>query len=114
MLDFGLDGSLVFEYGNNIRQRAEEAGLQKAFAFPGFVEAFVRPLFCRGRGPFRWVALSGDPVDIERTDRKELTNVYAMQRWMHDLGGLVNAWAMPDDGNCEAGSCLYESSLPPS
>jgi urocanate hydratase len=60
----------VFDYGNNIRQVAFDAGLKDAFAFPGFVPAYVRPLFCRGIGPFRWAALSGDPADIMRTDEK--------------------------------------------
>ena len=70
MLEFHAAGIATFDYGNNIRQMAKEAGLQDAFAFPGFVPAYVRPLFCRGVGPFRWVALSGDPGDILRTDRK--------------------------------------------
>ena len=60
----------VFDYGNNLRQMAFDEGLQDAFAFPGFVPAYVRPLFCRGIGPFRWAALSGDPEDIYRTDAK--------------------------------------------
>lgn len=70
MLDFKDRGSIVFEYGNNLRAMAEEAGAGNAFGFPGFVEAYVRPLFCRGKGPFRWVALSGDPEDIYKTDAK--------------------------------------------
>jgi len=61
-------GAEVFDYGNNIRQRAFDAGVKNAFDFPGFVPAYVRPLFCEGKGPFRWVALSGDPEDIYRTD----------------------------------------------
>ena len=60
----------VFDYGNNIRQVALDEGVKDAFAFPGFVPAYVRPLFCRGVGPFRWVALSGDPEDIYSTDQK--------------------------------------------
>jgi urocanate hydratase len=98
MLEFGAAGSLVFEYGNNIRQRAEEAGLQKAFAFPGFVEAFVRPLFCRGRGPFRWVALSGDPVDIERTDSKVLELLpddEGLKRWIDNAQQHVPFQGLP-------------------
>ena len=63
-------GSVVLEYGNNLRAMAEEAGAKDAFGFPGFVEAYVRPLFCEGKGPFRWVALSGDPEDIYKTDAK--------------------------------------------
>ena len=68
MLDFQKKGAEVFDYGNNIRQRAFDAGVKDAFNFPGFVPAYVRPLFCEGKGPFRWVALSGDPEDIYRTD----------------------------------------------
>jgi urocanate hydratase len=70
MLGFQKLGIPVFDYGNNIRQVAFDEGLKDAFAFPGFVPAYVRPLFCRGVGPFRWVALSGDPEDIARTDDK--------------------------------------------
>lgn len=70
MLAFKRMGVPVFDYGNNIRQMAFDAGCQDAFAFPGFVPAYVRPLFCRGIGPFRWVALSGDPEDIYKTDAK--------------------------------------------
>jgi len=62
-------GSHTFDYGNNLRARAKEAGVENAFDFPGFVPAYVRPLFCEGKGPFRWVALSGDPKDIEETDK---------------------------------------------
>ncbi len=68
MTDFHRMGVPTFDYGNNIRQVAQEEGLKDAFAFPGFVPAYIRPLFCRGIGPFRWVALSGDPEDIARTD----------------------------------------------
>jgi urocanate hydratase len=68
MLDFQKQGAEVFDYGNNLRQRAYEHGLKRAFDFPGFVPAYIRPLFCEGKGPFRWVALSGDPEDIYRTD----------------------------------------------
>jgi urocanate hydratase len=70
MLEFRRLGIPVFDYGNNIRQVAYDEGVQDAFAFPGFVPAYVRPLFCRGVGPFRWVALSGNPEDIYRTDAK--------------------------------------------
>ncbi len=70
MLGFQKQGIPVFDYGNNIRQVALEEGVGEAFAFPGFVPAYVRPLFCKGIGPFRWVALSGDPEDIYRTDAK--------------------------------------------
>jgi urocanate hydratase len=68
MLAFQEQGATVFDYGNNIRGQAEKAGVENAFAFPGFVPAFIRPLFCRGKGPFRWAALSGDPADIAATD----------------------------------------------
>jgi len=70
MLEFQRLGIPVFDYGNNIRQVALDEGVRDAFAFPGFVPAYVRPLFCRGVGPFRWAALSGDPEDIHRTDAK--------------------------------------------
>ena len=62
----------MFDYGNNLRQRAYAQGVADAFAYPGFVPAYVRPLFCEGQGPFRWVALSGDPQDIYRTDQAML------------------------------------------
>jgi urocanate hydratase len=70
MLAFWRDGVPVLDYGNNIRQMAQDMGVKDAFAFPGFVPAYIRPLFCRGIGPFRWAALSGDPEDIARTDAK--------------------------------------------
>ena len=70
MLEFNAAGIPTFDYGNNIRQEAQNEGLENAFDFPGFVPAYVRPLFCRGVGPFRWAALSGDPEDIYRTDEK--------------------------------------------
>ncbi len=68
MLKFKQGGAEVFDYGNNLRQRAYDYGVMEAFEFPGFVPAYIRPLFCQGKGPFRWVALSGDPEDIYRTD----------------------------------------------
>ena len=68
MLEFKRHGAEVFDYGNNLRQRAFDEGVKDAFEFPGFVPAYIRPLFCEGKGPFRWVALSGDPEDIYRTD----------------------------------------------
>ncbi|MFW8695821.1 urocanate hydratase, partial [Mesorhizobium japonicum] len=70
MLDFQKQGIPTFDYGNNIRQMAQEEGVENAFDFPGFVPAYIRPLFCRGIGPFRWAALSGDPQDIYKTDAK--------------------------------------------
>ncbi|RME85470.1 MAG: urocanate hydratase [Caldilineae bacterium] len=68
MLDWQAKGAVVFDYGNNLRQRAYDNGLKEAFSYPGFVPAYIRPLFCEGKGPFRWVALSGDPQDIYTTD----------------------------------------------
>lgn len=73
MLDFQRRGSEVFDYGNNLRQRAYDHGVSNAFDFPGFVPAYIRPLFCEGKGPFRWVALSGDPEDIYVTDQAIMT-----------------------------------------
>ena len=85
MLELQRQGSVVFDYGNNIRAQAKEAGVADAFDFPGFVPAFIRPLFCEGNGPFRWVALSGDPADILRTDRA-LTELFpekeSLHRWL--------------------------------
>jgi urocanate hydratase len=78
-------GSVAFDYGNNLRQEAQNAGYQEAFAYPGFVPAYIRPQFCTGRGPFRWVALSGDPEDIARTDEivKEcIPNDPSLHRWL--------------------------------
>ena len=72
MLEFQRRGAEVFDYGNNLRQRAYDDGVKNAFAYPGFVPAYIRPLFCQGKGPFRWVALSGDPEDIYRTDEAVL------------------------------------------
>lgn len=85
MLEFHNMGIPVFDYGNNIRQMAKEMGLQNAFDFPGFVPAYIRPQFCRGIGPFRWVALSGDPEDIYKTDAKVkeiLPNHHHLHHWL--------------------------------
>jgi urocanate hydratase len=85
MLDFHRMGVPTVDYGNNIRQMAREEGVDDAFAFPGFVPAYIRPLFCRGVGPFRWVALSGDPEDIFRTDAKVkelLPDNVPLHRWL--------------------------------
>jgi urocanate hydratase len=85
MLEFQKRGAIVFDYGNNIRQVAKDEGVENAFAFPGFVPAYIRPLFCEGKGPFRWAALSGDPEDIYRTDEliKELfPENKALIRWI--------------------------------
>jgi urocanate hydratase len=85
MVAFHRLGIPTFDYGNNIRQMAHDAGLADAFAFPGFVPAYIRPLFCRGVGPFRWVALSGDPDDIAKTDAKVkelLPHDANLHRWL--------------------------------
>ena len=86
MLDMQSKGSIVFDYGNNLRGQARDnAGLKNAFDYPGFVPEYIRPLFCEGKGPFRWVALSGNPEDIYKTDKKVLElfpNDHALQRWI--------------------------------
>lgn len=85
MLQLQKMGSITFDYGNNLRARAQERGLQNAFDFPGFVPAYIRPLFCEGKGPFRWVALSGDPEDIRVTDNLMLElfpENESMHRWI--------------------------------
>jgi urocanate hydratase len=85
MLEYVRAGSYVFDYGNNLRGEAREAGVTEAFSYPGFVPAYIRPLFCRGVGPFRWAALSGDPADIARIDEmlKELfPDDPLLQRWL--------------------------------
>ncbi|MBV9114563.1 MAG: urocanate hydratase, partial [Hyphomicrobiales bacterium] len=85
MLDFQRMGVPTLDYGNNIRQMALEEGVKNAFDFPGFVPAYIRPLFCRGVGPFRWAALSGDPQDIYRTDAKVkelMPNALHLHRWL--------------------------------
>ena len=69
MVEFQDKGAEVFDYGNSIRDEARKGGYDRAFEFPGFVPAYIRPLFCEGKGPFRWAALSGDPADIAATDR---------------------------------------------
>ncbi len=85
MLEFQKRGSIVFDYGNNLRQRAFDAGVKEAFSYPGFVPAFIRPLFCEGKGPFRWVALSGDEKDLLRTDEAILElfpENKSLERWI--------------------------------
>ncbi len=82
MLDFASMGVPTFDYGNNIRQVALENGVKDAFGFPGFVPAYIRPLFCRGKGPFRWVAMSGDPEDIRKTDRR-MKELFPQDRHLH-------------------------------
>jgi urocanate hydratase len=98
MLDLQRRGALVFDYGNNIRAQAQRAGVSDAFAFPGFVPAFVRPLFCEGKGPFRWVALSGDPADIARTDRAALDTFpenESLGHWIRMAGEKVEFQGLP-------------------
>lgn len=85
MLELQQKGAITFDYGNNIRARAQERGLENAFDFPGFVPAYIRPLFCEGKGPFRWAALSGDPADIAVTDElisKMFPENKSLQRWL--------------------------------
>jgi len=85
MVGFQDAGAEVFDYGNSIRDEARKAGYSRAFEFPGFVPAFIRPLFCEGQGPFRWVALSGDPDDIDETDRALMDEFRANEhlvRWL--------------------------------
>ena len=83
MLDFYHQGVPTLDYGNNIRQFAKEMGVGDAFDFPGFVPAYIRPMFCRGRGPFRWAALSGEPEDIYRTDAR-VKALFPDDRHLHD------------------------------
>jgi urocanate hydratase len=85
MLHFKDGGAVVFDYGNNLREGARKGGLEEAFSYPGFVPAFIRPLFCEGQGPFRWAALSGDPEDIYRTDEaivREFPHRESLVRWL--------------------------------
>jgi urocanate hydratase len=85
LLEFAANGSYVFDYGNNLRGEAYEAGVAEAFSYPGFVPAYIRPLFCRGVGPFRWAALSGDPADIaviDSTLRELFPGDALLQRWL--------------------------------
>ena len=98
MLDFQSMGIATVDYGNNIRQVAFDQGVQRAFDFPGFVPAYVRPLFCRGKGPFRWVALSGDPDDIRKTDAKmkELfPDDAGLHRWLDMAGERIAFQGLP-------------------
>lgn len=98
MLDLQKAGSVVFDYGNNIRQVAFDQGVKDAFNFPGFVPAYIRPLFCEGKGPFRWVALSGDPEDIRKTDQLILDlfpeNEH-LRRWITMAGEKIAFQGLP-------------------
>ena len=98
MVGFQDKGAEVFDYGNSIRGEAKTAGYSRAFDFPGFVPAYIRPLFCEGKGPFRWAALSGDPKDIHRTDRAVLDlfpENESLARWMKMAGERVHFQGLP-------------------
>ncbi len=98
MLGFHRAGIPTVDYGNNIRQVAKDAGLAQAFDFPGFVPAYIRPLFCEGRGPFRWVALSGDPDDIRVTDETVaalMPNDTALHTWLAHAGARIRFQGLP-------------------
>jgi urocanate hydratase len=98
LLELKRRGSVVFDYGNNLRTNAKLAGVQDAFDIPGFVPEYIRPLFCEGKGPFRWVALSGDPEDIRKTDRLVLQlfpEDGALQRWIKLAGERIHFQGLP-------------------
>jgi urocanate hydratase len=98
MLDFWHRGVPTFDYGNNIRQMAQDTGVTDAFDFPGFVPAYIRPLFCRGIGPFRWAALSGDPEDIFRTDAKVkelMPNDGHLHQWLDMAKSRIKFQGLP-------------------
>jgi len=98
MLAYVRHGSYVFDYGNNLRGEAREAGVEDAFTYPGFVPAYIRPLFCRGIGPFRWAALSGDPADIAVIDtelRRLFPDDVLLQRWLELAPGHVAFQGLP-------------------
>jgi urocanate hydratase len=98
MVDFMDRGAEVFDYGNSLRAEAKLGGFERAFEFPGFVPAYIRPLFCEGKGPFRWVALSGDAADIAETDRvmvEEFAENEALVRWIKAAGERVHFQGLP-------------------
>jgi urocanate hydratase len=98
MVEFHKQGAIVFDYGNNLRQRAYDEGVEEAFSYPGFVPAYIRPLFCEGKGPFRWVALSGDPEDIYATDRAILElfpEDKSLHRWINMAQKQVQFQGLP-------------------
>jgi urocanate hydratase len=98
MVAFLDAGAEVFDYGNNLRAEAERGGFERAFAYPGFIPAYIRPLFCEGKGPFRWAALSGDPADIAATDRavlEEFPENEALARWVRMAGERVAYQGLP-------------------
>src|SRR5262249_55231962 len=98
MLDLQKRGAITFDYGNNIRQVAKDHGVTNAFDFPGFVPAFIRPLFCEGKGPFRWAALSGDPADIAVIVQAILgafPHDAALKRWIELASKRVKFQGLP-------------------
>jgi len=98
MLELQRRGAVTFDYGNNIRAQAQLAGVSDAFCIPGFIPEYIRPQFCEGRGPFRWVALSGDPEDIRRTDQAVLETFpkdEALARWIQIAGERVAFQGLP-------------------
>jgi urocanate hydratase len=98
MVGFQDAGAEVFDYGNSLRREAELGGFENAFAYPGFVPAYIRPLFCEGKGPFRWAALSGDPADIAATDRavlEEFPDDEALGRWIRMAGERITFQGLP-------------------
>jgi urocanate hydratase len=98
LLELQRKGSFVFDYGNNIRAQAYQAGVEEAFNYPGFVPAYIRPLFCQGKGPFRWAALSGDPGDIYKTDGailKEFPDDESLARWIRLAREIVKFQGLP-------------------
>jgi len=98
MLDMQAGGAITFDYGNNIRGQAVQVGVDRAFDIPGFVPEYIRPLFCEGQGPFRWVALSGDPADIARTDRAVLETFpdnEHLTRWINKAGEAIAFQGLP-------------------
>lgn len=98
MLDMQKKGAITFDYGNNIRQAAKDEGVENAFDFPGFVPAYIRPLFCEGKGPFRWVALSGDPEDIYKTDEvilREFADNEHLCKWIKMAQDKIQFQGLP-------------------
>ena len=98
MVGFQDGGAEVFDYGNSIRDEARQGGYERAFEFPGFVPAYIRPLFCEGKGPFRWVALSGDPKDIDETDRAVMSlfpDDDRLQKWMRGAKDKIAFQGLP-------------------
>jgi urocanate hydratase len=98
MVEFHDAGAEVFDYGNSIRDEARQGGYERAFAFPGFVPAYIRPLFCEGKGPFRWVALSGDPADIDATDRAVMElfpDHDRLQKWLRGARQRIAFQGLP-------------------